>query len=561
MKIRSISFSNDPILGSLDLDFQIKGQASSTIYVAGENGTGKTAILNAVFRLANIQPSSVSDGSTISYRIQLSQQEVVSLSQNRRLTIPNGSVLDENIEVKLVGEGQQDWSRIKLFATLNGNRKEFPGHILADHETKGIFKILFSDVAINFTPKDIASVTAKNLDEVAISQKTNHNLATEITQLMIDVQALDDADLSRWVRENKGQIVDEGVLDRRISRFQKAFSSMFPSKHYKEIRNVGGKKQVVFNDSGRESFIGDLSSGEKQIVFRGGFFLKDLGAAVGAVGLIDEPEISLHPDWQLKIMSFYKSILDVSQDKTKSQIIVATHSPFVLQNYDKNSEKIIVLKRGTDGAIVVEKEPTFYGWTHEKAIREAFEIKIDAEFSAPLILVEGETDERYLNEAVKKLGVDLEGAEIRWVGRIGERGDAEFTGDKALNHTLAFAKSNPEAVGRPLILLYDSDTNKPESDHGFVAVRTMPFKREQNIKKGIENLIRVPNDLDIIGFASVTEKTDDYGMPNTIRKLDKAKFCDYIIEMSRAGDNDDLFEDFRGLFQELRDAVDCLSGR
>jgi len=561
MKLRSINFLNDPILGNLDLDFCSGGEVASAIYIAGENGTGKTAILNSIFKLANLQPDQIKDGSTTNYRIQLAPEEMAILSEHNSFRVAEGSAISECIVVTLSGEGGQDWNRIKLVATVNDEKKEFPGHILASEEAKKIFKLLFSDVAINFTPRNIASVTSKNLDEVAISQKSTDNLATEITQLMIDIQALDDSDLSKWVRENRDQAVEDGILDRRISRFRTAFSSMFPSKRYEEIRNVEGQKQVVFSDKGRECFIGDLSSGEKQVVFRGGFFLKDAGAAVGFVGIIDEPEVSLHPDWQLKIMDFYKSILGVNQDPRNSQVIVATHSPFILHNYDKSNEKIIVLKRAEDGSVRVEIEPMFYGWTHETAIREAFEIDVSRTSTSPLILVEGETDEKYLNEAVTKLNMDLKGAEIRWVGTVGKRGDAEFTGDKALNHTLAFAKSNPAAVGRPLILLYDSDTDKPESDHDRVAVRIMPFNGESVIKKGIENLLRFPPGFNTIDFTSARKKVDGYGIENTIRTLDKAKLCDHLIAKSREGHCDTLFEYFDELFGKLSVAIDHISER
>jgi len=57
--------------------------------------------------------------------------------------------------------------------------------------------------------------------------------------------------------------------------------------------------------------ISQLSSGEKQIVFRGSFLLKDKESSKGALILIDEPEISLHPNWQLKVLSFFKNFLQI----------------------------------------------------------------------------------------------------------------------------------------------------------------------------------------------------------------------------------------------------------
>lgn len=558
MKIKGITFSKHPILGDLELDFDIDGEASSAIYIAGENGTGKTTILNSIFKLSNLQPNQAESDFSTAYLIELTEKEVKILSSHQEFRVPDSSSIDSTIKLTIGGSGRKGWAGIKLLVYVDGVERALPGHIVADENVKQIFKIRFSDVAIDFTPRNITSVTAKNLDELGASQKTNNNLATEITQLLIDIQALDDADLSNWVRENPNSIVENGILDRRISRFRKAFAEMFPSKRYENIRNVQGNKQVVFTDNGKECFIGDLSSGEKQIVFRGGFFLKDAGAAAGAIGVIDEPEISLHPDWQLKIMSFYKSILGV--DQNQSQVIVATHSPFIVQNYDKSYEKVIILKKAADGGIQVEKHPKFYGWTHEELVKTAFSIDLTGQKTSPLILVEGETDEKYLCEAASQLGEGLDGAEIKWVGRIGDKGDAEFTGDKALNHTLAFAKSNPSALRRPLILLYDSDTNKPETDIDNIAVRVMPFKSGRLIKKGIENLLSLPNDFDSMEFASSKEKIDDYGVRNTIRTLNKSKLCDYLIEQIRLGKNEQLFVDFEEVFSILRAAIGRLSG-
>lgn len=68
-----------------------------------------------------------------------------------------------------------------------------------------------------------------------------------------------------------------------------------------------------------------MSSGEKQIIYRGGFLLKDAAAMNGAFVFIDEPEISLHPRWQ-KIMDYYKGIFTDENGIQTSQIFVVTHS-------------------------------------------------------------------------------------------------------------------------------------------------------------------------------------------------------------------------------------------
>lgn len=92
---------------------------------------------------------------------------------------------------------------------------------------------------------------------------------------------------------------------------------------------LNNKKRFILNDDGKFSVYSDkrkiqlteLSSGEKHI-------LTILGRAAlssdeGAIFVADEPELSLHLDWQRMILP---SIINLSP---KSQIIVATHSPSI----------------------------------------------------------------------------------------------------------------------------------------------------------------------------------------------------------------------------------------
>ena len=79
---------------------------------------------------------------------------------------------------------------------------------------------------------------------------------------------------------------------------------MFPRK---KLRALGREKQafrIEFEEGGRISDLNSLSTGEKQIVFRGGFLLRELDRARSGIILIDEPELSLHPEWQSRIVGF-----------------------------------------------------------------------------------------------------------------------------------------------------------------------------------------------------------------------------------------------------------------
>lgn len=50
-------------------------------------------------------------------------------------------------------------------------------------------------------------------------------------------------------------------------------------------------------------------------------------------------------------------------------------------------------------------------------------------------------------------------------------------------------------------------------------------------KKGVENLLNLPEDFDKENFYSTKEKTDDYGAITKTQSLDKMKLCNYICSL------------------------------
>ena len=53
-KIRKVNFVNHPVLGNLKLDFcDQNGNAVDTVIIAGENGTGKSTIMNVLYQISS----------------------------------------------------------------------------------------------------------------------------------------------------------------------------------------------------------------------------------------------------------------------------------------------------------------------------------------------------------------------------------------------------------------------------------------------------------------------------------------------------------------------------
>lgn len=410
MKIKSIQLENHPVLGDLVLDFTDKdGRPVDTIIIAGENGTGKSSLLNVIFDFSYYHPQDEKDENerrTVNVEFTPEEVSIMRTIQNWGSIFNNG-LQDNSLRFHVDFSRRGNWEQI-LFEGIDERGVAISrnqGHIF--NQKREIFKSIFSDVEINFTPNLIQNVTAKDIDsEVKESVRSKNDLATQITQLLIDVQSLDDGELGVWVKQNSGKAPPTSVVDSRMRRFKDAFNFMFDNIKFSRIANENGLKKVLFKVHDKEIPIEQLSSGEKQIIFRGGFLLQDQKSNKGALVLIDEPEISMHPRWQLKILEFYKRLFQDEHGNQTSQIFVVTHSPFIIHNSNRHNDKVIVFKRNHQGQIEASDDPEFYGWTEKKLIHEAFQVDWLSEGDLPVVLTEGKTDAKLLNNAWQKLYPD-----------------------------------------------------------------------------------------------------------------------------------------------------------
>lgn len=102
----------------------------------------------------------------------------------------------------------------------------------------------------------------------------------------------------------------------------------------KEINRLFSRKEIIINDknelyvmtnSGKRFILNQLSSGEKQLfIILGQSLLQENN---NHIYIADEPELSLHVEWQEKLVDSIKNI------NPNSQIIFATHSPDIVGSY------------------------------------------------------------------------------------------------------------------------------------------------------------------------------------------------------------------------------------
>ena len=484
-KILKIRCKSHYLFGDMEFDFTNNGKPVDTIIIAGENGVGKSSLLNIIYSVLGFGDAF----GDFEFDLQVGEEIVTYYRQLRQAS--SSSRFSKSIDVNLAA--------------------------------------IYSDVAINYNKQQvITSVTSSNIDMSTNSNKSSNNLAQEIEQLLIDIYDLDANDYYSEVREAKAQrkAIDNIPMERRVLRFTNAYDYMFGSKlKWKGVANGAGKIIYFEDNIGNNIPLSNLSSGEKQIVFRGGYLLKDKNALKGATVLIDEPEISLHPEWQKKIMDYYKQIFTDGNGVQTSQIFAVTHSPFIIHNENRYNDKVIILKKDGSGKIYVEDKPSYYDCNSVKVVEDAFNIQEFSYNLAPTLYVEGRTDEKYIKKAAEVYGFALP-FEVKWIGHIDANGNEANTGFTALNKAKEFLMTQGGAV--KTLLLYDCDTNKRDENYGNVYVRHLPkYESAKKMNKGIENAL-ILDAVDIDRFYNNKMDVGDYGEVKVLPEFRKMQCCDYI---------------------------------
>ena len=119
-----------------------------------------------------------------------------------------------------------------------------------------------------------------------------------------------------------------------------------------------------------EISVEETSSGEYHLIlnFLGVFAKIEHNSLI----LIDEPEISLHPNWQMKYVTFLKSIFSLYN----CHFIICTHSHFLISDLEGKSSSVVALDRISNTGVIVAKllNRNTYAWSAEEVLLKVFKV-------------------------------------------------------------------------------------------------------------------------------------------------------------------------------------------
>ncbi len=319
MKIKSVSIKEDKILKDIKINFDNNGNVLNTIVIAGSNGSGKTTLLENIIK--NIK------GCLGKYIQSPDENRVEFYFEGDE----NGIIERERMSLK------EKWpiiySRSNLFFNYLKFQEKIESYQLILSVSKNIYpKVIYVPSEIKFEKSEVNITNLKadykliNIVDNELIRSIPSYIASRITYVANTEEDLTMKQVREKVSDEINGIFDILDIDVKLKGVSKDETST----------------PIFTNSSGDKFDINGLSSGEKQL------FLRTLAIKMlepeNSIILIDEPELSLHPKWQSKIIKVYERI------GKNNQIIIATHSPHILGSVPK--ENIIVLTKDSEGRVL-----------------------------------------------------------------------------------------------------------------------------------------------------------------------------------------------------------------
>ncbi|MBP2031958.1 putative ATP-binding protein involved in virulence [Clostridium algifaecis] len=300
MKVEKIKFNNHEIFNNLEIDFKDNnGKILDTIVIIGENGSGKTTLLKSIYDAFDIDERGYKE-----------------LEDNKVELTPALYTATVKLENNEIGILQLEVVSLEKRCSINESKVVY---MSTEINFEKINKV---DNTLNFVPD------FRNIIDQRMTQNIPSFIATKI---------------NKEIFKNRNKTIGE-VIDKVCDDINSIFSVMDLDVKLVGLSETSETKPIFRNSLGKEFDITGLSSGEKQLFLRA-LSLKFLEVN-NSIILIDEPEISLHPEWQGRIIDVYESIGE------NNQLIIATHSPHIIGDIELKQLRII--KKEKDGIKLVD---------------------------------------------------------------------------------------------------------------------------------------------------------------------------------------------------------------
>jgi len=318
MKLRKLHIEDYKMFKDFDIDFVDENdvdenkepRALPIVVLAGVNGSGKTTLLEYLYNPEQLSDIRFISSSKVVPNIKESTARMAS-------TYAQSGFLDNSSPPPITKDIDSDKSDTSFIKEII-KKSETEYNQKQDFRMKELYQKDVLYYSIDTTLENIKTLLPKYIEN------------------MIFVEGVAPFDAYQKVTDYINEILKD--LDIQI-----------------EFDSRDGEGNLFFrNKNGGDKFsIDEVSTGEKTLLSKVLYlYLEDIK---DKVILIDEPELSLHPSWQNKVLKIYENFAK----QNTCQIIIATHSPQIIASAD--NESIRFLGKDEEGNIRAINDIQAYG--------------------------------------------------------------------------------------------------------------------------------------------------------------------------------------------------------
>ncbi|CAI1013413.1 ATP-binding protein [Serratia fonticola] len=401
--INEIRIENHEIFGDINVVLSDKAKLKNENHftlILGENGTGKSELLKSILdSVVFMEVNDEAKRKRIKKNCKLNY-EVNGLSNYTPpdYIISSASTLNDKFPIK-ISASKYDEDRYKYLGIRSANNNAFVGKyrivffnsfkkIIEDNKRLSVLKtaLIYYGFPLRFSFRF-------SLSKLAAPLKTYSDLMGDYQSFVkTATQVFTKATFSNNMA--RGKIIPIINDDRVMRAVYKSFNLLFnKEKQYELQLNVDDVNSCceyisISEDINELVKYGLVTVEEFSIISSRSYGFKNassgqfnlfsslltLSAEImdNTLLLIDEPEVSLHPKWQVMYISAVRRIVDEFKD---CQVVIATHSHLLVSNMPLENSSVLVSKRDSDGYISFnELSSTPAGWSAESILYNVFGI-------------------------------------------------------------------------------------------------------------------------------------------------------------------------------------------
>lgn len=308
MKLNILKLDVYNLFGYKNIQLDVSG----VTVLVGDNGTGKSTLLRIIHSLLTLNNSD---------SLRLCERAELWLDDGIRIRYTNYQASDskellEKVFVETINS-KIDYDKVDAKDLMNLIQKNLDAQLAvnAKEKKKNNFQIInkrFSIPTGRYIKEYLDTNSIEFISNVDLSANSRLNFTT--------MEGEDANMLDNYIKVEIDKISLAHPMRRRLLIKE---INLFLKSSGKTVKKIQGGVVIECERAGDLNFE-SLSSGEKQLFF---ILLKIANTmSRDAVILMDEPEISLHLNWQEMLIDSIRHI------NSSAQIIIVTHSPGIVMN-------------------------------------------------------------------------------------------------------------------------------------------------------------------------------------------------------------------------------------